>query len=188
MLTNARSLAPKIESLQNYFQEHELDFALITESWLKDGEVLDRDVIDLEYGTDLKIIYKNRPRRTAGARRVGGGVSIVFNKNTCNFRERKTGGNNFELVCATGRVGKMARLVALFCVYIQPRMLVEELANLNDLINDEILLLKSSGNPLIVVAGDLNRRSLSDALGDFPDLKQSNFKPTRGPICLDKRS
>lgn len=104
LLTNARSLAPKIKSLQTQFEEHKLDFAMITESWLKDGEILDKYVIDLEYGTNLKIIYKNRPRRTTGARRVGGEVSIVFNKSTCNFRERKIGGNKFEIVAATGRV------------------------------------------------------------------------------------
>lgn len=83
LLTNARSLSPKIESLQIDFTEHELDFALITKSWLKDGEVLDRDVVDLEYGTNLKIIYKNRPKKPTADRTVGGGVSIVYNKSRC---------------------------------------------------------------------------------------------------------
>ena len=85
LLTNARSLSPKIESLQNMFSEHKIDVALITESWLKDGTTLDKDVIDLEYGTNLKIIYKNRPKSRAGSRRVGGGVSIIYNKSTCSL-------------------------------------------------------------------------------------------------------
>ena len=71
LITNARSLSPKIESLQNNFEAHELDFALVTESWLNDGETLNKDIIDLEHGTGLKILYKNRPRRAAGVRRVG---------------------------------------------------------------------------------------------------------------------
>ena len=158
---------------------------MITESWLSDGAVLDKDVVDLEYGTNLKIIYRNRPRRPTGARRVGGGVSIVFNKSTCNFRERKISGNKFEIVAATGRIGKLARTVALFCVYIQPKILVDELVTLNDLINNEILLLKSKGDPIVIVGGDLNRRSLADAVDDFPDMTQANFEPTRGPACLD---
>ena len=87
-MTNARSLSPKIQSLHNYFSEFDLDVALVTESWLKDGAVLDRDLVDLEYGTDLKIIYKNRPARVAGARAVGGGVSIIYRKSTCNLREK----------------------------------------------------------------------------------------------------
>ena len=74
-MTNARSLSPKIDSLQNVFTEHEVDVAFITESWLKDGQVVDRDVIDLEYGTDLKIVYKNRTKK-ATARSVGGGFPL----------------------------------------------------------------------------------------------------------------
>ena len=64
-------------------------------------------VLDLQYGTALKILYKNRPRKHAGARVVGGGVSIVYNKSRCSLRERKIVGNNFELVAAVGRVGKV---------------------------------------------------------------------------------
>ena len=185
MLTNARSLSPKIESLHEYFSEHDIDVALITESWLKDGSILDRDVIDLEFGTNLKILYKNRPRNSTGARRVGGGVSIVFNKATSNLRERKIVGNNFELLMAVGRVGKADRQFAFICAYIEPRTRVAQLKELNDLINSQILQLKSKGDPAIFVGGDLNHRSLADALDDFPDVKRINFDPTRGPACLD---
>ena len=185
LLTNARSLSPKIESLQNVFTEHELDFALVTESWLSDGAILDKDVVDLEYGTNLKIIYKNRPKRVTSARAVGGGVSIVFNKSRCSFKERKISGNNFELVAAVGKVGKMARQVALFCVYLQPRIKAAELQQIIDIINSEIILLKSRSSPLIFLGGDLNRKSLDGAVEDFMDFKQVNFEPTRGQACLD---
>ena len=77
------------------FDEIGLDLALVMESWLKDNQVLARDVIDLEFGTNLKIIYKNRPVRRASARMVGGGVSIIFSKASCNFRERKLVNNRF---------------------------------------------------------------------------------------------
>lgn len=103
LLTNARSLSPKINSLQTYFESHELDVALVTESWLRSGEMLDRDVIDLEWGTNLKIIYKNRQKTAAGRRKVGGGVSIIYDKNKCNLKERRVKGNKFELVLAIGR-------------------------------------------------------------------------------------
>ena len=185
LITNARSLSPKIESLQNNFETHDLDFALVTESWLNDGETLDKDIIDLEHGTDLKILYKNRPRRTAGVRRVGGGVSIIFNKNRCNLRERKLRGNNYELVAATGRVGKLARQVVIFCVYITPQMRVGDQKDLYEVINAEILSLKSSGDPLIFIGGDLNHRNLDDSVGDFADIRRINFEPTRGTACLD---
>ena len=121
----------------------------------------------------------------AGNRAVGGGVSIVYDKSRCSFRERKISGNHFELVAAIGKVGKLARQVALFCIYIQPKMRVAELQELYDLINAEIILLKTRSDPLIMIGGDLNRRSLDDCLADFPDIKRVNFDPTRGTACLD---
>ena len=185
MLTNARSLSPKIHSLHTFFEEHDLDVALVTESWLKDGEILDRDVIDLEHGTGLKIIYRNRPKNARGLRKVGGGVSVIFKKGSCNLRERRIAGNNFELVLAVGRVGRIEKQTAFFCVYIEPRMKACELKNLCDLIGREVLLLKAKGDTLFFIGGDLNRRSLDDALADFPDIQQINHAPTRGDACLD---
>ena len=184
LLTNARSLAPKIDSLLNNFDAHDLDLALVTESWLHESQVLERDIIDLEYGSDLKIIYKNRPKKPTGARRVGGGVSIIYDKLKCSFKERKIAGNNFELVLAVGKVGKIARQVAVFCLYIQPRMKAGELEKLNDILNSQILQLKSTGDPIIFVGGDLNRHTL-DATDDFPDIVRRNWDPTRGDACLD---
>ena len=185
LLTNVRSLSPKIHSLHTAFVEHELDFALVTESWLKDGSVLDNDVIDLEWGTNLKILYKNRTRNSAGRRKVGGGVSIVFDKSRCNLRERKIGGNKFELLLAVGRVGKIPRQAAIFCLYLEPRLKVGELAEICDIISREILMLKARGDPLIFIGGDLNRKCLDEALQDFPDVVQINHDPTRGGACLD---
>ena len=183
LLTNARSLSPKIESLHNTFEAHMVDVALITESWLKDGSVLDGDVCDLEHGTGLKIIYKNRPKSRASARRVGGGVTIIYDSGKCCFRERKIAGNKFELVAAVGRIGRIERDVAIYCVYIEPRTRVGELRELEDLLSRDILQLKAKGDPLVFVGGDFNRRRLE--LGDFDDIKQVNFLPTRGDACLD---
>ena len=186
LLTNARSLSPKISSLHTMFDEHDIDIALVTESWLRDGNILDRDVIDLEHGSDLKILYKNRPRRAAQARAVGGGVSIIHRKNRCNLRGRKISRNNFELVAATGKCGKIARPIAVFCLYIEPKMKVGELEALNDLISNEILELKSNlADPIIILGGDLNRRDLSPAIGNYADIIQVNSAPTRRNICLD---
>ena len=185
LLTNARSLLPKIHSLHTAFKEHQLDFALITESWLKDGAVLNRDIIDLEWGTNLKIVYKNRPKNSAGLRKVGGGVSIIYDKSKCSLKERKIKGNKFELVLAVGRVGKIPRQVAIFCAYLEPRMKAEELADLCEMVAGEIILMKARSNPLIVLGGDLNRKSIETAIDNFPDIVQANSEPTRGDACLD---
>ena len=186
MLTNARSLTPKIDSLLNVFDAHQLDFALVTESWLKDGSVLDGDVIDLEYGTGLKILYKNRPTRRRNVRQVGGGVSIISRRATCNFRERRIAGNTYELVAATGKVGRLQQTVAVFCVYVEPRMKAAELDKLRDLLAGEILALKTaSSNPLIFLGGDMNRRDFAPIFDAFHDFTQVNHAPTRQGACLD---
>ena len=185
-MTNARSLSPKIVSLQDAFEAHELDFALVTESWLKDGSTLDRDVVDLEYGTGLKILYKNRPRRAAGARSVGGGVSIVYRKDKCNFREHRISDCSFELLVALGRVSRVRRTIAIFCLYIEPKMKAADLRRLRELIADVILQIKAKHpNPLVLVGGDMNRRDIGPAFEAFSDIEVKNFEPTRGNACLD---
>ena len=148
--------------------------------------MLAKDVIDLEYGTNLKIVYKNRTDKRNGMRRVGGGVSVIFNKATCSFKERKMKGNGYELVAAVGRVGKIARPVAIFCIYVEPRMKVGELGELHSFLADQVLSIKTScKDPLILVGGDINRRDLSPAFGDFLDIVRNNFEPTRRDACLD---
>ena len=112
-------------------------------------------------------------------------MSIIFNKDRCNLRERKIVGNKFELVLAVGRIGNVPRKVAIFCAYLEPRMRVAELESLNRLVCDQILQLKAADDPLIFFGGDLNRKSMEEAFENFPDIKQDNFSPTRGDACLD---
>ena len=73
LLTNARSLSPKIYSLLSAFEVLGLHFSIITESWLADGTNLEEDLRELEYGTDLCVVYKNRPLRPNSRRRTAGG-------------------------------------------------------------------------------------------------------------------
>ena len=170
------------------FDELDLQFAIITESWLKDGSTLDRDIIDLEHGTQLKIIYKNRPVRAARARQVGGGVSIIYNKNLCSLRERRIASRKFELVVATGKINGLNRSVAIFAVYIQPRMKVDELEALRELIADTIIQMKANphgDDPIFFIGGDLNHRDLGPAFDNLIDITRVNYDPTRGPACLD---
>ena len=63
IVTNARSLAPKINSLINCFTELDLFFSIVTESWLRDGKELREAVDDLNAGCNLDIITPNRKAR-----------------------------------------------------------------------------------------------------------------------------
>ena len=55
--TNARSLCPKITSLIDCMDELEGTVAVVTETWLADGEPLEADVADLVRGAGLGLIY-----------------------------------------------------------------------------------------------------------------------------------
>ena len=72
------------------FDNFALDISIVTESWLADGTRLEEDLNNLEYGTNLSVIYKNRPVRPSSRRRTaGGGVAIVFNRTRWKLKERK---------------------------------------------------------------------------------------------------
>ena len=70
--TNARSLAQKCNSAVEYFDELDLSFMVITETWLREGRSLSDNVADLEPGAALSLIHKGR---TTGR---GGGVGILY--------------------------------------------------------------------------------------------------------------
>lgn len=74
--TNARSLCPKIDSLVDCFEELNGTVGIVTETWLADGGLLDRD---LASGAGLGMICLN-DRGVAH-----GGVAVVHNKSACSL-------------------------------------------------------------------------------------------------------
>ena len=77
--TNACSLSPKIDSLLDCFSELEADIAVVTETWLQDGDSLDHDLADLEDGAGIASLTRNRdPHPVTGVSH--GGVAILYKK------------------------------------------------------------------------------------------------------------
>ena len=74
--TNARSLCPKVNSLLDCFDEMGVSLAVITETWLADGQGLDEDVDDLLEGAGLGMLYRNRPPGRRGTSH--GGVAVLY--------------------------------------------------------------------------------------------------------------
>ena len=72
--TNARSLCPKIDSMIDNFNELDCTFAIITESWLSDGEHLENDMKDLQDGAGITMLCRNRPQNHRGVAHGGGSV------------------------------------------------------------------------------------------------------------------
>ena len=100
--TNARSLCPKIDSLVTCFTELEVDLAVITETWLKDGPQLDTDLDDLDKGAGLKTITLNRqPHPTTGV--AHGGVAIMYRGSVGSFKRINIPNpDHFEVLPAIG--------------------------------------------------------------------------------------
>ena len=191
MLTNARSLSPKIESLIDFVNEMEITVGIITESWFKDGPELEKDLKDIELGTGLKIVYKNRARKKGTARygnqkTKGGGVALIFNSNKINLTEHKISGNKFELVAAQGRQEKSGRVIYVLAIYIPPKMRASTFTELTECIINEISLIKSKHDDAIIcLGGDMNRRDFSQITRAFPDITTSITGPTRAGVLLD---
>ena len=120
LLTNARSLKPKIDALVEAFQSLDLNAASITETWFKGGIKLRDDLRELEGKSGIRVLHKSRDGRTS---KGGGGVALAFRTANCNFRTRhlKQMNKDFEVLCAVGKVGKIERTVVIFIVYIPPR-------------------------------------------------------------------
>ena len=143
--TNARSLYPKFGSLKVYMEELDVSFSVVTESWLVDGEKLDNDLIDLEAGSDIKILYKNRPAKITKRykrRTAGGGVTILFNKKKCDFKEFKLPANKHEIIAGVCNLPKMKRKMVVFGVYIPPQTKADESHTILAFLNDAIMKAK----------------------------------------------
>ena len=89
ILTNARSLKPKFDSMMDAFKSLNLDFLCATETWFKGGKDLNEALLDLVGKAGVSVIHKSRDGRQSGR---GGGVAFAFNKSACNLERRALGG------------------------------------------------------------------------------------------------
>ena len=159
---------------------------------MRDGAELEKDLKDLELGTSLKMIYKNRSSRRKLVSRYedkpkrGGGVAIVFDKTWITLDEYKMDGNSFEVVAASGREGPGGRMLFVIAIYIPPRMRVGTFRAVNEMLIDNVSKMKvKHEDAIIILGGDMNRRDFSLLTAAYPDLCTVCTAPTRGTQCLD---
>ena len=100
--TNARSIKPKIQSLYDAFNDLNLAFALITETWMKKGRKQDEAVDEATNGQGLKILYKNR--QETGSDAAGGGVAVVFDPSKITLKQYPLRKSKYELMCVVGKI------------------------------------------------------------------------------------
>ena len=184
LLANARSLAPKMESLIEYFTEHDLHAAIITESWLKDGEALEEAKTDLEMGEDISIIHRNR--RSKRGRTAGGGVLIAYNKSSMRLKEVPIKRGQAEIVCATGKIVGLSRKVVTMSIYLPPKLSSAKAREAVGYASSAIGRLKDEmEDPLFFIGGDFNGLDISDLICDFPDIRILDSPATRSDERLD---
>ena len=56
VLTNARSLSPKITTFLDMMRELELNFAAVTETWFKGGAALAQELSNIHQASGIKMI------------------------------------------------------------------------------------------------------------------------------------
>ena len=184
LLANARSLAPKIDSLLDYFRELDLDLGIITESWLKDGRGLKDDEQDLELGENIKLIHRNRKSRRG--RTAGGGVLIAFDQTKVRLKERTIRRGQSEVVCAVGRKTGLSRQILVMSVYLPPKLSIAKSKEALEFVNEAVGRAKEDLNdPIIIIGGDFNNFCIGEAIDDYPDLRILESPPTRLTERLD---
>ena len=177
--TNARSIAPKIISLVENFNELELCLFAITETWLGNSREVNHNIRDLVNSSNIDMLHKNRKTR-------GGGVALAYNNTLAKFSQVSLRNNSFELLCCKGKINSLARPLIVFVVYLPPKMSADSLRAFCTTLADGIELVKSNyDDPFILITGDFNKKSISPALCDFPDIVLVDPVPTRGTACLD---
>ena len=184
IVTNARSLTPKIHDLIINFEELDLNVAIISESWLKEGKKLRNDLDDLEFGSNLRTIHKSRKSRRG--RTAGGGICIIFNKSKIHLKERNIRRGKSEIVCATGNIPTVARKVLVFGIYIPPNIKAKQAHNALESLSNAIGQAKIEySDPLIIIEGDFNQWNVGEAIHDYTDITVLKTGPTRGNKTID---
>ena len=184
LLTNARSLAPKIGSLLDYFEELDLSMAIVAESWLKPGEKLEEDIIDLEFGESISVLHKSRPTRRG--KNAGGGIAVLYNNNKMSLKPVNIGAGKAEIIAAAGSITGIRRKVVVIGMYVRPQTKAEETHRIFEVVENAIQKFKTDlSDPIVIIAGDINRRNIDEAIGIFPDINKYEPLSSRGRYDLD---
>ena len=162
------------------FREKELHVALITETWFQDDRYTQGELADISAAEKIDFICKNRSSKR------GGGVAIAYDRTKANLKKLQIRGNKYEMVGAVGNISVCTRKCVFFSVYVLPKQTAEETRGLFVCLGDAIEKAKQDYiDPIIIVGGDTNRRDLSPAISDFPDIRIEQTGPTRGNVALD---
>ena len=185
LLTNARSLAPKMNSLLEYIDECDVAAAIVSESWLKPGPDLKQEVLNLKNEENVDLFHFSRKLSKKG-RPAGGGVAIIANRSFCLLKELKITRGKSEIVCTVGKINGCSRKLVIIGIYISPRCRAPQVHDALERVSNVIRQVKDMfPDPFIVLGGDFNKARIEEAIDEFPDITVVNAPATRGSAKLD---
>ena len=163
--TNTRSLPPKMNAILEIFDELQVMFFAITETWLKGNREEAQSIKDVADSHGVSFITKNRVTR-------GGGVALLYDSNIAKFKEIKIKNNCHEVLFVEGQIAGLSRRICVAVIYIPPKLKVAEVDVLSSFIADALEDIKRRmDDPLFILTGDFNGKDFCNAIADFPEIR-----------------
>ena len=184
--TNSRYLCPKVNSFIDNFKEMYASLAIVTETWLKDGQELDNDIDDLLHGAGIGLIALNRKPGRHGV--AHGGVAVAYRAAVMSMsRVKMDNPRRFEVLATVGTLAGFARKLVTVAVYIPPGYTARRGKQCMEHVAATIMEVKRRyREPFIVVTGNFNQWDISVHLEDFADISEVPVGHTRGTSCIDR--
>ena len=150
--TNARSLMRKVDSLGDSFDELDLNFAQVTETWLQSNTDTGDLALKLRDGFSLGILFRNRSNVARNGRQYGG-VALIFRLNSKFTNFAFPNPSDFEVMASVGSIKGVRETVAVVTSYMPPNMSLADARSMIEYTSDLIAELKRVHNDCMVVLG-----------------------------------
>ena len=99
--------------------ELDANIAVVTETWLGDGEGLDEDIGELSDAAGLNMLYRNRrPNERNGL--SYGGVAVIWRQANMDLKELKLVPSDLEILTCVGPIRRHSRKLAVMACYLPP--------------------------------------------------------------------
>ena len=185
--TNARSLCPKIESLIDCINETDTQIAVVTETWMKEGDRLDEVMSGLSLGSGIGMLHRSRDRCAANGVFYGG-VALLWMESVGSFKKVQVKNpEEFEVLTAVGTLHGQSRKMIIIACYIPPNYKTSRGKACLQFVSEIVLDMKRKfADPYLVITGDFNQWDIADGLSDFSDVREEQVGPTRGLLAIDR--
>ena len=184
--TNARSLMHKVESLGDSFDELDLNFAQVTETWLQSNVDTENLALKLRDGFSLGLLVRNRTNVASNGRQYGG-IALLFRLSSKFACFTFPNPSDYEVMAAVGKIKGVREMVAVVTSYMPPNMTLVDARCMIEYTSDLIGELKRVHNDcMVVLGGDFNQWPVEELREDHPEIKEAEVGPTRGNRFIDR--